>query len=304
MAFKENYQKLLQDNAELEEIIFNFEQTTFIDSSGVGVLVSNYKQAKAKEVKLSLNGVTAPVMAVLSLTGLDKVFEIKSLSKATDDQPLQVAAHPSVRSRLKRFIDILGAIFGLLITSILYIPIAIAIKLEDNGSVLFSQTRCGWMGREFQLYKFRTMGANTPELEDTSKNLTKKQVFTSLDDPRITGVGRFLRKTGLDELPQFWNVLKGEMSLVGTRPPTPDEVDNYEIPEWRRLNVKPGMTGEWKVKERTQIQDFQDIIKLDLDYQQHWGLLHDLKLIINTILVVFKRVFAFNRKQEAARNEQ
>ena len=296
VAFKENCQELLQDTSELEEIIFDFSQTTFIDSSGVGALVSSYKQSKIKEVKLSLNGVTAPVMGVLSLTGLDKVFEIKSFSVATDDQSLQVGAHPSVRSRIKRLMDILGAIVGLLITSILYIPIAIAIKLEDNGSILFSQTRCGWMGRKFQLWKFRTMGTNNLEVEDNSKNLAKKQAFTSEDDPRITRVGRFLRKTGLDELPQFWNVLKGEMSLVGTRPPTPNEVENYEVSEWRRLNVKPGMTGEWKVKERTQIRDFQDIIKLDLDYQQHWGLLHDLKLILNTILLVSKRVFVVNRK--------
>jgi lipopolysaccharide/colanic/teichoic acid biosynthesis glycosyltransferase len=109
------------------------------------------------------------------------------------------------------------------------------------------------------------------------------------NDPRITRVGRFLRKTSLDELPQFWNVLKNEMSLVGTRPPTPNEVDIYEVPEWQRLDVKPGMTGEWQVNGRSSVRNFEDIIKLDLRYQQNWSLAYDLQLIIKTILVVFRK---------------
>jgi lipopolysaccharide/colanic/teichoic acid biosynthesis glycosyltransferase len=102
-------------------------------------------------------------------------------------------------------------------------------------------------------------------------------------------VGRFLRKTSLDELPQFWNVIRGEMSLVGTRPPTPNEVDIYEVPEWQRLDVKPGMTGEWQVNGRSSVRNFEDIIKLDLRYQQNWSLAYDLKLIIKTICVVFRK---------------
>jgi len=305
VAFKETCQTLLEEAPELEEIVFDLSQTNFIDSSGIGALVVNHKQAQAKGVKLYLNGVTTPVMAVLELTGLDKVFEINSpLQSTSSDVEEQLPdTHPSVRSWGKRFIDILGAIIGLLITAIFYIPIAIAIKLDDNGPILFSQTRCGWIGREFRMWKFRTMSVNTQELADSNKNLGKG-VFTPLDDPRITQVGRFLRKTGLDELPQFWNVLKGEMSLVGTRPPTPDEIANYEVSEWRRLNVKPGITGEWKVVEdRSQIKDFENVVKLDLDYQQHWGLLYDLQLILKTMQVVFKRVFAFNSKQEALKNE-
>jgi lipopolysaccharide/colanic/teichoic acid biosynthesis glycosyltransferase len=115
------------------------------------------------------------------------------------------------------------------------------------------------------------------------------KTFKMENDPRITPVGKILRKTSLDELPQFWNVLKGEMSLVGTRPPTPNEVDIYEVPEWQRLDVKPGMTGEWQVNGRSSIKNFEDIIKLDLRYQKNWSLVYDLKLIIKTILVVLRK---------------
>jgi lipopolysaccharide/colanic/teichoic acid biosynthesis glycosyltransferase len=102
-------------------------------------------------------------------------------------------------------------------------------------------------------------------------------------------VGCWLRKSSLDELPQFWNVLKGEMSLVGTRPPTPDEVEQYEVPEWQRLNVKPGMTGEWQVKGRSTVRTFEEVIKLDLDYQNNWSLAYDLKLVLSTVLILFQK---------------
>ncbi|NEP57360.1 MAG: WecB/TagA/CpsF family glycosyltransferase [Symploca sp. SIO2G7] len=305
VAFKEDCQALLQQTNTLEQIVCDFSRTNFMDSSGVGALVSNLKQARVKEVELSLKNVTPPVMAVLELTGLDKVFVIdSSLQLTSSDVEEQLpATHPSVRSWGKRLIDILGAIVGLIITAILSLPIAIAIKLDSSGPVFFSSIRCGWLGKEFKMRKFRTMSVNDQELEDPNKNLGKG-VYTREDDPRITRVGRFLRKTGLDELPQFWNVLKGEMSLVGTRPPTPNEIANYEVPEWRRLNVKPGMTGEWKVVgDRAQIKDFENIVKLDLDYQQNWGLLYDLRLIIRTILVVVERLFAFHNKQEILKND-
>ncbi len=113
--------------------------------------------------------------------------------------------------------------------------------------------------------------------------------FKNENDPRIIKVGRFLRRTSLDELPQFWNVLKGEMSLVGTRPPTPDEVERYEVPEWQRLDVKPGMTGEWQVNGRSTVRSFEDVIRLDLQYQKNWSLVYDLKLIFKTITILFNR---------------
>jgi lipopolysaccharide/colanic/teichoic acid biosynthesis glycosyltransferase len=147
------------------------------------------------------------------------------------------------------------------------------------------------MGKRFKIWKFRSMKVDAEKIKQEleSKNQSDGKTFKMENDPRVTRVGRFLRKSSLDELPQFWNVIKGEMSLVGTRPPTPNEVDIYEVPEWQRLDVKPGMTGEWQVNGRSSIRNFEDIIKLDLRYQENWSLAYDLKLIIKTILVVFTK---------------
>jgi lipopolysaccharide/colanic/teichoic acid biosynthesis glycosyltransferase len=197
--------------------------------------------------------------------------------------------HPSVQSWVKRLIDIVGAIVGLMITGILLVPIAAAITINDPGPIFFGQTRCGWMGRQFRIWKFRSMCTNAEAMKAQIKNQASGAFFKNDNDPRITKVGRILRKTSLDELPQFWNVLKGEMSLVGTRPPTPDEVERYEVPQWQRLDVKPGMTGEWQVNGRSQVRDFEDVIRLDLKYQQNWSLIYDLKLIVKTITVLFNK---------------
>lgn len=133
------------------------------------------------------------------------------------------------------------------------------------------------------------MCTNAEALKSQIKNQASGAFFKNDNDPRITKVGQILRKTSLDELPQFWNVLKGEMSLVGTRPPTPDEVERYEVPQWQRLDVKPGMTGEWQVNGRSQVRDFEDVIRLDLKYQQNWSLMYDLKLIVKTVTILFQK---------------
>jgi lipopolysaccharide/colanic/teichoic acid biosynthesis glycosyltransferase len=192
---------------------------------------------------------------------------------------------------VKRLLDFVGAVVGLGITAIVFIPIALAIKLDSPGPIFFGQTRLGWMGKRFTIWKFRSMYIDAEERkkELLAQNQADGKTFKMENDPRITKVGRFLRKTSLDELPQFWNVVKGEMSLVGTRPPTPNEVDIYEVPEWKRLDVKPGMTGEWQVNGRSSVRNFEDIIRLDLRYQQNWSLAYDLKLIIKTIVVVFRK---------------
>jgi lipopolysaccharide/colanic/teichoic acid biosynthesis glycosyltransferase len=128
---------------------------------------------------------------------------------------------------------------------------------------------------------------NAEVMKSSIPNQANGAFFKNDNDPRVTKIGRFLRSTSLDELPQFWNVLKGEMSLVGTRPPTPDEVERYQIPQWQRLDVKPGMTGEWQVNGRSRVRNFEDVIKLDLRYQENWSHQYDVKLILKTILVVF-----------------
>ncbi len=199
------------------------------------------------------------------------------------------SVHPSVHSLPKRIIDILGAIIGLIILGVFYIPLAIAIKTDSNGPVFYSQTRCGLNGEKFTIWKFRSMCVDADAKKHMVENKAKGHIFKNDKDPRITRVGSFLRRTSLDEFPQFWNVFKGEMSLVGTRPPTPGEVEKYNERHWQRLRVKPGITGEWQAKGRSKITDFEDIVSMDLDYQKKWSVTYDLYLIFQTIAVVLKR---------------
>lgn len=201
--------------------------------------------------------------------------------------------HPSTLSLAKRLVDILGAIIGLMITAILLIPIAIAIQIDNPGPIFYSQIRCGHRGRLFRMWKFRSMIANADKLQYLVHNQAKGNIFKNRNDPRVTRVGRFLRRTSLDEFPQFWNVLKGDMSLVGTRPPTVAEVMSYQAHHWRRLEVKPGITGEWQVRGRSKIEDFEEVVQLDLQYQARWSLLYDLHLIVQTLFVVFAKDGAY-----------
>lgn len=195
----------------------------------------------------------------------------------------------SVNSKAKRAIDIIGAFIGLTITAIFYPLIAFAIYLENPGPIFFTQTRVGFKGTTFKIWKFRSMITDAEKLKCLVTNEAEGFIFKNENDPRITRVGKFLRKTSLDELPQFFNVLKGEMSLVGTRPPTPDEVSQYLPHHFQRLNVKPGLTGEWQVNGRSRVRDFEEIVKMDVAYQQKWSLAYDLKLIIKTIKIVFTK---------------
>lgn len=203
------------------------------------------------------------------------------------------AVHPSVQSKLKRLMDVAGALVGLAITAVLYIPIAIAIQLDNPGPILYSQTRCSVNGKPFRIWKFRSMVVGADRLKHLVKNEAKGNIFKSVSDPRITKVGQFLRRSSLDEFPQFWNVLRGEMSLVGTRPPTEDEVANYSSHHFQRLRVKPGITGEWQTKGRSKIDDFEEIVRMDMNYQEKWSVLYDVQLVIRTVMVVLNRNGAY-----------
>ena len=201
--------------------------------------------------------------------------------------------HLSVQSKSKRCMDIVGALCGLAITAILFLPIVIAITLDNPGPIFFSQQRCGLRGKPFTIWKFRSMVSNAEKLKHLVENEAEGHIFKNKNDPRITRVGRFLRKTSLDEFPQFLNVLKGEMSLVGTRPPTFDEVQNYTNYHLQRLNVKPGMTGEWQVYGRSNVGDFDQIVHMDLNYQRKWTIHYDLLLIMRTVAVIFNKQGAY-----------
>ena len=192
---------------------------------------------------------------------------------------------------VKRLMDIAGGLVGCIFTGIIYIFIAPIMKVKSPGPVFFSQVRMGKNGKPFKIYKFRSMYMDA---EERKKELMEKNnikdglMFKMDDDPRIIkGIGHFIRKTSLDEFPQVWNILKGDMSLVGTRPPTMDEWDKYELHHRRRLAIKPGLTGMWQVSGRSEITDFEEVVELDTKYIEQWSIGLDIKILFKTVTVVF-----------------
>ena len=192
---------------------------------------------------------------------------------------------------VKRLMDIAGGLVGCIFTGIIYIFIAPIMKVKSPGPVFFSQVRMGKNGKPFKIYKFRSMYMDA---EERKKELMEKNnikdglMFKMDDDPRIIkGIGHFIRKTSLDEFPQFWNILKGDMSIVGTRPPTMDEWDKYELHHRRRLAIKPGLTGMWQVSGRSEITDFEEVVELDTKYIEQWSIGLDIKILFKTVTVVF-----------------
>ena len=192
---------------------------------------------------------------------------------------------------VKRLMDIAGGLVGCIFTGIIYIFIAPIMKVKSPGPVFFSQVRMGKNGKPYKIYKFRSMYMDA---EERKKELMEKNnikdglMFKMDDDPRIIkGIGHFIRKTSLDEFPQFWNILKGDMSLVGTRPPTMDEWDKYELHHRRRLAIKPGLTGMWQVSGRSEITDFEEVVELDTKYIEQWSIGLDIKILFKTVTVVF-----------------
>lgn len=201
-----------------------------------------------------------------------------------------------IQKTMKRCIDIAGSLVGIVMTIIIAIFIIPAIKLDSKGPVIFRQQRVGKNGRIFNIYKFRTMcfdaESKKQELMDMNE-MSDGRMFKIKEDPRITRVGAFLRKTSLDEFPQFLNVLMGNMSLVGTRPPTEGEVDQYELEHWRRISIKPGLTGVWQVNGRSGITDFEEVVALDTEYIDTWSVWLDFRIIAKTVNQMFKTKSAY-----------
>jgi len=188
----------------------------------------------------------------------------------------------------KRVLDIIGALVGLFLYAVAWIIFAPLIKLESKGPVLFKQDRVGKNGRIFKIAKFRSMcdDAEAKKKDLKAQNEVKGHMFKITNDPRVTRVGKLIRKTSIDELPQFINVFKGEMSLVGTRPPTIDEVKEYQIHHYKRISVIPGITGLWQVSGRSAIKDFEKVVQLDNQYISNWSIGKDIKIILQTILIM------------------
>lgn len=190
---------------------------------------------------------------------------------------------------VKRLFDIILSTTGLVILSPIMLIIAYRIKREDGGPILYKQVRIGKNGRQFEMYKFRSMVVNADQLLESLKNQNEVDgaMFKMKHDPRITKVGHFIRKHSLDELPQLVNVLKGDMSLVGPRPPLPAEVKQYTEYDKQRLYVMPGCTGLWQVTERNNV-GFDKMVKLDLEYIKNASFMYDLSIIFKTIEIMFK----------------
>lgn len=253
-----------------------------------------------------------PFIAELCKMGVDVHLNIPfmdTLSKAYDIQKpntgieniggkdmltMKTVQHSTRGYIVKRLMDIVGSIVGLIISIPIIAITAIPLKLESPGPLFFKQKRVGLNGRYFYIYKLRSMYMDAEERkkELMAKNEMKGLMFKMTDDPRITKVGKFIRKTSIDELPQFFNVFKGDMSLVGTRPPTVDEYVKYESHHKHRLSMKPGITGLWQVSGRSEIEDFEDVIKLDVEYIDNWTVWLDIKILFKTVKTVLFRVGA------------
>ena len=216
-------------------------------------------------------------------TGIDKKVEIDRKENLRKHRLYWIG---------RRTQDVILSSLALVALSPVMLATAIAIVVDDpSAGPVFSQERIGRNGKPFKFYKFRSMYKDAEERkkELESQNEMNGFMFKMKDDPRITKVGKFIRKTSIDELPQFYNVLKGDMSLVGTRPPTVDEFRQYESHQKRRLSAKPGITGLWQVSGRNEIKDFEDVVKLDVQYIDNWSIGLDIKIILKTIKVVFEK---------------
>lgn len=197
---------------------------------------------------------------------------------------------------IKRVVDIIGGLVGVILSSPIMLVTAILIKLDSPGPVFFKQTRVGQNGRKFKIYKFRSMYIDAEERKKelmTQNEIAGGVMFKMKDDPRITKVGKVIRKLSIDELPQFFNIVGGSMSLVGTRPPTVDEVEKYERGQWRRISIKPGLTGMWQVNGRSKVQSFEEIVEMDVEYIDNWSLWLDFKILVKTLLVLIRHNDAY-----------
>lgn len=220
---------------------------------------------------------------------MSRIAEEKNMTENYEAEAIVRSNNSKYYLTMKRCMDVMGALVGLIFLSWLFIIIAILIKIEDpKGPILFTQKRVGKDGKEFNMYKFRSMVSNAEDLlKDLLKfNEVSGAMFKMKDDPRITKVGKFIRKTSIDELPQLLNVLKGEMSLVGPRPALPREVELYTSHDKQRLKVIPGCTGLWQVSGRSNL-GFKEMVELDLRYIKDSSILFDMKIIYKTVIVLF-----------------
>ena len=277
----------------------------WVDDNAIGLLLPDTDENGVRRCadKLSSRNGNLPY-SVVTATYPSQIFQkLLEENEHPDLFPLDmddIAKPRRLQSFLKRVIDIIGSLLGLILSSPVILLTAVAVKATSPGPIVFRQTRLGMKGNRFFFYKFRSMYSNSDDqihrqyindliqgnLKKINQGTGDKPIYKMKTDPRITKVGKILRKTSLDELPQFFNVLKGDMSLVGPRPPLPYEVEKYEPWHLRRiLEVKPGITGLWQVDGRSQTS-FDDMVRMDLRYALNWSLSFDLKILVKTVKAV------------------
>jgi len=259
-----------------DEVLISVNRERFI-TSGINEIVEELANMGIV-VSFKLQFPSVEGMPIAEITKLSNIYIASFVNREYNF--LEIIA--------KRIMDIFGSLVGLLITFIVGIFITPVILIESPGPLLFKQKRIGRNGRVFTIYKFRSMykDAEARKSELMKKNKMKGLLFKVDEDPRITRVGKFIRKTSIDELPQFFNVLIGDMSLVGTRPPTLDEYNQYSSYYKKRLSFRPGITGIWQTSGRNDVTNFDEVMEMDLQYIQEWSILLDIKLLLKTIVVV------------------
>ncbi|MGN0382705.1 MAG: sugar transferase [Eubacterium sp.] len=276
VANKDNYMDWIRSEALDEVVIYlDYEYTP----KGIS-FKKNIEEMEAMGIRVHLN---IPVLREFDeyKNGISNIGTIPMLTIADNFIDYRLLA-------VKRIIDIIGALIGFIISIPIILIVSVPLLMESPGSLIFKQKRVGLNGRCFYIYKLRSMyvDAEQRKQELMDKNEMNGLMFKMTDDPRITKVGKFIRKTSIDELPQFLNVLKGDMSLVGTRPPTVDEFKQYKSHHKKRLSMKPGITGMWQVSGRSDIQDFEEVVRLDCKYVDNWSLGLDIRILIKTVFVV------------------
>ena len=281
-----------------DELSYHFEKdeddaVTFLKRHNVNLVIISVDHLDRDRM--------ASIIDIVGEMGIDSMVTLDSFAMETFDSKLEdfgtlevVRFAPRIFSEIallvKRIIDIIGGLVGCIFAMILFIFVAPAILIEDGGPIFFKQKRVGKNGKYFYMYKFRSMykdaEARRKKLMQSGNNEMNGAMFKMKDDPRITKVGKFIRKTSIDEFPQFFNVLKGDMSLVGTRPPMVDEYQQYSSHHKRRLSLKPGITGLWQTSGRSEITDFEEVVRLDCYYIDHWSVLFDIKILFMTVIAV------------------
>lgn len=272
--------------AKSEELI-EFCQGASLDEVYLAVANNNDQAMKVMNTLSEMGIILHYQMPVPELTGAKQ----KVLSQTGSFYNVTYASRmvPEGQLLVKRAIDICGALVGCIFLALITVIFGPLIKLESPGPIFFAQKRVGKNGRIFKMYKFRSMYADAEERkkELMAQNEMSGFMFKMENDPRITKIGGFMRKTSLDEFPQFLNILKGDMSLVGTRPPTLDEFSQYSPYHKKRLSFRPGLTGMWQVSGRSDITDFEEIVRLDVEYIENWSVGLDIKILLKTVLTVF-----------------